>query len=545
MDGKSLSHFEADSAHSVNRLEIRDELGWSERSLELRLKGPYGLTCNRARLVSNSLHEFRGKQYLINGEPFLIKGVIPNFSAPSINLSLEQGLSQIKTLGANAVRLYHHPSDEFYQKASRLGLLLVDQPDESTWENVKLSSESDTLRLFKDYEKLQNHFKGNSFILFHSMGNELEALTNREVAFQTLDALLTKAKQAPHETPISYSTYLTFVNYPVDVLGINMLDAGPLYWKEALAVTSSFGRPFYASEFGGFVAQYEKTPTRLRILRMQEQWEELQKIGALGGMFFESHDNWAQPVVEGYNDPSQPEQPDDLRGIWDDKNKPKPELIALQTMYSDLKIQTEADHWLITNVRDYRLEKINLNLEGATPLEIGNLAPRASLRIAIPPELMKAKALMATYSTHHGLPGYSRVSLENELNAPLGMNSIQDFHWSRDGVHWFDLMSDQAIEGKTFVRFKVSPEILRSKTTLLVWAGLGSSEVTIGGKRFQCHAYRDCLIPPSDLTPNPDGYVYGTLSRDSLIYLNRQDHPAGEVKIKLEKPQLFELESHL
>ena len=37
-------------------------------------------------------------------------------------------------------------------------------------------------------------------------------------------------------------------------------------------------------------------------------------------IIFQSHDNWAQPIPGGINDPFSPEQPDDLRGIWNQKN---------------------------------------------------------------------------------------------------------------------------------------------------------------------------------------------------------------------------------
>ena len=48
----------------------------------------------------------------MNGEKFLIKGMVPSFSASHLNLPLARGLDRIKESGANVVRFYHGAGPE-------------------------------------------------------------------------------------------------------------------------------------------------------------------------------------------------------------------------------------------------------------------------------------------------------------------------------------------------------------------------------------------------------------------------------------------------
>lgn len=424
-------------------------LGWEKHELVVELAGE-GIgrfsTCRRQSAFSTAVKELRGSDLYINDEKFLVKGIIPSFSNSQIGLNLEEGLKQIKEVGANTVRFYHGANDNLLSLAASNGLLVIDQPDRSTWGELDLGSDRQVRSYLERYQKLIRDHAGEPYILWDGLGNEWELgsrLKPGRAVTQVNNTI--KVALAAASSPLSsYSTYYTFIKYPTSISGINMLDTGQTYWDKALNLVRRSGQPFYASEFGGFVAFWEKTDTELRLRRLVDEWPILLKAGAIGANFYQSHDNWAQPVVSGYNDPWQPEQPDDLRGFWNEKNQPKPELEVLSNLLSDLEIHWSSllisddgiAHLLVKNIRPYRLSGIKLEIgqdnisdfKSLAELEIGNLAvgEKREVELLLPDSIRRENSALFrfSYTTHSGLMGLSRVSLvlPNKNKTPLVLN---------------------------------------------------------------------------------------------------------------------------
>jgi hypothetical protein len=199
-----------------------------------------------------------------------------------------------------------------------------------------------------------------------------------------------------------------------------MLDSGDTYWRRALRALPSAGRPFYASELGGFVAFYELPPVSLRQWRLQEQWQTLLALRASGAVFYSSNDNWAQAVPPGsFNDPWSPEMPDDRRGFWDERNRSKPELETLAGLLADVELEATAPRVdaaervvsvRVRNRRRYALRGLVITVAGR-PWDVGDLPPEGARVIELSLEVLRSVSgyplldVELAYRSHAGLRG--------------------------------------------------------------------------------------------------------------------------------------------
>lgn len=390
---------------TIADLPLAFEIG----TLEVGLQGD-GAMCRVQRKFSAVLSEIRNGLLHVNGEPFVIKGVVPSFRNAQIDLSVHQGLEQIRQIGANTIRLYHTPTAEIQDAAQKLDLMLVSQPNESTWQNLDMADSGADEELVRRYDDLVQSTSGHPQILIDNLGNELELTHERVRATRNIASALKKARRGSnYRFPLSYSTYGLFFDYRVDIFAVNMLDTGRVYWRDGVALAKEKHRAYYASEFGGFVAFHETVNPLVRAARVSDNWNTLIETGASGGVFFQSHDNWAQPIVEGYNDPFRPEQADDTRGLWDHRNQPKLVHEHLRRLYSDVELSwvenqdigASAKTVLVTNRRPYVLEDIQVTEFGSL-LATGRLAPGDSLRFPVP-TTRGLHEFDFRYTTHHGL----------------------------------------------------------------------------------------------------------------------------------------------
>lgn len=414
-------------------------LGWVKHAVTVDLRGETGpVFCRRQLSFATTLKELRGRDLYINQEKFLIKGLIPSFNNNQLDLSLAAGLAQIKASGANTVRFYHEASDALLQAAANNQLLVIDQPDRSTWNELNLKSQAQITGYTERYQSLVKKHAGEPYVLWDGLGNEWELgdQSNPARAINLTDKILKELAQTVSAPLTSYSTYYTFLKYPVDISGINMLDTGETYWRKALNLIVNTGKPFYASEFGGFVAFWEKTDSELRMNRLLREWSLLIKAGALGANFYESHDNWAQPVVTGYNDPFKNDQPDDARGFWDNNNQAKPELKLLQKIFADLSVVTSesviSDYTQplslsVKNIREYNLKQVKLTWTGGAQ-DLGDFKPGESktIKITLSSDAFDDPLLVLrfTYTSHAGLGGVSQINYPLPLlrNTPVILN---------------------------------------------------------------------------------------------------------------------------
>ena len=80
LDGRELASRPAD-APDVGLTHVeRVPLGFATRTVTAKLSG--GLSCRRDRRVSTAFVETRGQELWLNGEPFLLKGVVGSWAAP-------------------------------------------------------------------------------------------------------------------------------------------------------------------------------------------------------------------------------------------------------------------------------------------------------------------------------------------------------------------------------------------------------------------------------------------------------------------------------
>jgi hypothetical protein len=418
LDDKAISDKTVISSGEDTQI-LNFPLGWERHKVSLVIKSPT-ISCQRTKYFATSFKEIKENSLYVNGEKFLIKGIIPSFSNNLTNLSLDTGLKQIKEAGANTIRFYHFAGEEIKKSATKYNLMIIDQPDQSTWDEFNLNNSLSQKLYLSRYKKMLKNNEGYQFLLFNGLGNEWElGGGDQNLLIPKIKDFIKEALSSAGSELSSYSTYLTFVNYPVDILGVNMLDTGPTYWSKAIGVLKNMKKPFYASEFGGFVAFWETVPTDLRIVRIISYWEELLKAGGLGANFFESHDNWAQPIVSGYNDPFKPEQPDDIRGLWNKDNKEKLELKFLREIFSDFEVnimdkiisrKAKEINIELKNKREYVLKDVMASY-GDIKIPVGGFKPLESKIIKLPigsSEISEPKIqLVFNYTTHSGFKNIS------------------------------------------------------------------------------------------------------------------------------------------
>lgn len=432
------------SSEPIKIIKKNYPLGWEKHEFEVKLKGRgknLQTICSRKIGFSTVLKELRGSDLYINGEKFLIKGIVPSFSGGKEKISLAKGFKQLKNIGVNTIRLYHQPNNSTLQTASKEQLLIINQPNNSTWNEFDITNKNEVNKYLNRYKKMLNDHAGDPYILLDGFGNEWELNSDKklEELITSINDTIIKANDNNYNYPSTYSTYFTFINYPVDIASVNMLDTGNTYWDKALKIIKNMNKPFYASEFGGFVAFFEKTIPELRMKRLEDEWEILLKNNAIGANFFQSHDNWAQSVIIGYNDPFKAELPDDIRGFWDHENKPKLELRTLKKILSDFEITIENKtinikdnkiNLIIKNIREYNIKKVEL-LTQEKKYFLEDFKPNEEKKITIFLNMDKvnnnALTLDFNYTSHSGLSGNSQVDLVLPLLSDLPLILNDDF----------------------------------------------------------------------------------------------------------------------
>ncbi len=532
--------YKGDLKSEIISLEHVDNMGWETEKINVDIK-TNRFSCHQTKLYATSVKEIIDNKLYLNGEPFLIKCIIPS---PNKTKELQESMQQLKSAGANCIRIYHSPTKDLLKIAKEQQLLIISQPDETTWDNIRIYENHNIKKIVKKYREHIKSTEGNPYILFEHLGNELAL---NDYPFESKENLIKAFKILKNKDyyryPISYSTYQTFAHYPIDIIGVNMLDSGNLYWNEALSHTQSLGTPFYASELGGFVAYYENTPTFLRIHRLYKNWESLLSKGGLGAAFFQSHDNWAQPVPFGYNDPFKDELPDDRRGFWDTNNQPKKELRHLSNILTDFNFSFNTkDKLIITNRRNYNLNKIVFNID-QKKYYISKLASNKAY--IIPMKKKKSFEIKASYFTHSGLENIINfIYAPNEGIEPEVLKKITlDKVFQKLNQSWVNFKNNNVSGGKIELKLTLPQNI--SENTYLVLEGSGSSLLTISNPnnntqtQLSIHNYREHTIQLSNIW-NAIGNtkeIHLFLDRNKTIYLNKKD--GKEIPIKLVRPYLI------
>ncbi|MGE4158651.1 MAG: glycosyltransferase family 2 protein [Planctomycetota bacterium] len=397
---------------------------WSQHMLSTRIGEQLS-----QRMIAASAIRLRDNRLEINGEPFLIKGIVPVFPRQSPGLTPDILFARFRDMGVNVLRLYHEASPDWIAAARRHGLLILEQPNGSTWNEMDPDSRWSLGRLMARYEGLVEAQMGEPAALVANFGNEIE-LGGESGAAGSLEQAFRALASRRRGQLTSYATFKLDHRYSLPLIGINTPETGSLYWERALPLYRREWGAFYGSEFGGFLSDTEVTPTSVRLGRIVDQWRILGALNAAGGVFFYSHDNWAQPRFNGWNDPFSPDFPDDLRGLWDHLDQPKAELGVMQDLFSDLlvtRLSAPAARPVIvtlSNRRDWALRDLTLFHLGSSLATLKTLPAGASrtLELSLPDSAAGLVPLTARYFTHQGLPSGSTIRIG--LAAPGGSAEI-------------------------------------------------------------------------------------------------------------------------
>ncbi len=555
IDGEQVHQENLTKEQSEVTFEKRFPMWRDKKMLEVEVSADK-FSCKQKYPFTTVLHEIKWREYFVNSEPFLVKGIIPSFSHSRVEP--EDAYSQIKLAWANAVRLYHSPSDEVLNLLEELELMLMSQPDSSTWSNVNITSDRQRKKLVERYQKLA--FKTNWFpySLFVALGNEIElSSSNREKNITAISKTLEEIIQSGKKSfPLAYSTYLTYISYPTDIEAINMLDTGKTYRKKALQLVAKRNKPILASEFGGFVAMWEKDlTTEVRAHRMYVYFNDLLKNWGIWAMFFQSHDDWWQPVVRGYNDPFSPNLPDDVRWYRDRDNTPKKELIHLKNIFADLQFGISSTWNLrIENRRKYGLHGIDLSIFD------GDKVHKVSYEQLKPWQIYETNILLKKekynyelwYVTHKWLHHSVQHEFDLRWSHIWDGSPIQEISlnaWYREEGEDRKKMKYGQVPKQWWVEVMIQlPHDLQENDSLVL-SGIWADQIEINQEwenaktyLFNTHPYRDIMLNLKDLWEgiNVAKPFVVSIERSDTTYISKHSYAAdSDVFIDFELPVLY------
>ncbi len=563
-----------------------EEIGFETRTA--RLRSPDHI-CGIDFSFSTHVVAFDDRGIYLNGESFLVKGMVPTFQQPHLKKTTQEGFQELHELGVNALRYYHQPGKDIFERAHARGLMLVPQINQSNWNQTDIDFRS-WRGLYHRFRSMLGDVSMHPSVLFVNTGNELEIRDRNRVPV-IIDLLKNITENHNLHQPMAYATFTSYVEYPADILLVNMLDTGSVYWNKALSILSQFKTPVLAGELGGFAAFTERTTEPFRMYRLQNQWRELMSLGFGGGFVFHSHDNWAQPVPVGNNDPFDDEHPDDVRGIWDRDNQKKQIYSTVQGLFQDLELSfVSYDEGYLNvfaeNIRPYTISDLTVSGLDKEYYSFGDVLPGERVFMRLLVENVLYDDLFWEYSTHSGLdsrvpvfdtsidgviydsPGNLYVDDLGDVYAlgdvgfispALGGLSESRFGYLQNmEVDPIISVHDLKIEdvsgalfgigsvgvGQYSIRFRLPAELGRH--TLLVLEGLGSRNFTLSHQGqshvFESHPYRETGLNLQEYFDNIDytsEFILGIDRRD-VQYLNENDSPSGApVLIDFQSPYLF------
>jgi hypothetical protein len=349
---------------------------------------------------------------------------------------------------------------------------------------------------------------------------------------------------------------MTYIDYPVDITTINMLDTWLTYWKKAIELLESRWKTIFASEFWWFTAWSEKElPTTVRIHRMYTHADMLSAVWSIWLMFFQSHDNWWQPLVQWYNDPFTPNHPDDIRWYRTREHIPKPELHHLKNIFADIEFSSSTNWTLqITNRRNYTLSELQVTIMSwwlATEIIIWTLEPWDIYTSSIKAQ-DTTYTYNAIYSTHKWLKHevkhtFNPIAWTGSELSPLKEIYLNTWYIVWNSNEWKPFVYKDIPVWDILMRIDLPTEIHASD--LLLLSGLWASSASISQEwNDQIHniwvtqPYRDIIIPLKDLNQKFDleNPLEIKFQRRYTIYTSKQFVPRNEdIVIDVEQPLIY------
>lgn len=279
---KSL-HWKVDSVHL-----------WSPEDpalyqLSVTLNSPHGQDTFKTDTGFRSLI-VRGNQFLLNGHPFVFKGVArhglwPNQGYTLTPEQMEQDFRMIKSMGANAVRLVHYPhAPHEIEVAARLGLF-VTQESGLTWIDFRKAPRSTLQTGMNVLERVVQRDWNNPAFWAILLANEstptLDVMKEARQKIKALEPAIlisTPGPSAPDQT-------LESVRRLFDDADYDFYSAHPYTYDERhfAEVLDKFGsaKPMLFTEWGGPVGKLPRL--------MDREVRALGKVvqqGRLSGAYF-------------------------------------------------------------------------------------------------------------------------------------------------------------------------------------------------------------------------------------------------------------------
>ena len=408
--------------------------------------------CIKKMNFSNSIIQTKNWKIYLNNEEFFVKWIIPSFR-PKNKESLYREVEKLKLIGVNLVRFYNDVSTDYINILKENNLLFIVQTLDSNWVSEDLTIPYLTNNIFNSYINLEEKYAENPFLFWINIWNELE-LVNFDLV-KRIKSIISDIQKTKKSTQSIYTTYSTNINYETDILWFNMLDSGKAYWEEYINIIKEYQKPFLATELWWFVAFSEVIDPRIRSYRLQNQFSNLLKNWSSGIIIFESHDNWAQPVPPWYyNNPFEPEQPDDMRGLWTHDNKEKFILNTVRDLFWDIEISFTDTPNLengeiilkLKNKRGYTLHDIEFSYDNKVFKSLFDLDKNEEKQAIFHLNENRewSDKIFLKYSTHSWLKNIQEIDIKNLIsNKPffLKKSSLFILEDNEERIRW-EILSD-------------------------------------------------------------------------------------------------------
>jgi GT2 family glycosyltransferase len=333
--------------------------------LGLLLAGSGALPSRAVAAPADGPVEVRGRQLLVDGQPFLVKGVHyspwrpgtgPGKGYPYPDRSaIEADLRLVRGLGANTILVFDAP-DDVLDVAHEQGLRVLYTFYLDWW---TFGSPEDAAARARVLERVRT-LRGKPALLGWVLGNEVpsQVLAQRGAApiENGLAELYRAVKAVDPQHPVTHSNWPVARELDLRFLDIVSFNVYPLWPPEVVA--AGYGpyvervlrplaadRPLLITEFGADTVQTDEAG-QARLLR--QSWDGLRGAGAAGGVVFEFADEW----WKNYDNPKRPgdwwdrqpaaddevredPDPEEHYGIVTADRRPKAAFAAVREMFAD------------------------------------------------------------------------------------------------------------------------------------------------------------------------------------------------------------------
>lgn len=305
---------------------LRRPLPWANRLLRPLITGTFAMACGAIFLSAGGLAaprpdnvEIRGKMFLVDGEPFHVKGVAyspwragtgpaKNYPYPAREL-IAQDLRLVAATGANTITVFDPPPyllDVAHEHGLRvMCIFYVQWWDVGTEREVAMRQ-----RITARVRELQAKPGILAWIAGTEVPQEVVRQRGRGTVERALEELCAAIKAQDPRRPVSHFNwplmrqmelpFLDFVSFNVyPYWPSEVVEVGYANYVRHVLQPIAGDRPLLVSEFGADTIQATEQ-AQAQILR--RCWEEMNSSGVCGGVAFSFADEW----WKNYDNPKRP-----------------------------------------------------------------------------------------------------------------------------------------------------------------------------------------------------------------------------------------------